>query len=108
MATQKKVDWSKDFSRLESCKYSAYALLKDGKYVGCIRFKFPKDGAGRLYVQYHIRGEDLMQASADGYGYDKQTAALSGATIKGTLIEDDGHHWDRQLKDAGFEVWSTL
>lgn len=55
--------------------------------------KFPKDGAGRLQAwcadYFGLRGCDGVQyGSAGGYGYDKQTAALSNFTIDGHALAD--------------------
>jgi hypothetical protein len=104
----KEVSWDKDFGSQKDCRYKAYALVLDGKFVGSIRFKVPRDGAGRLYVQLHIKGNNLLEGSAGGYGYDRETAALCGTQILDVTINDDGDRWYDQLRQAGFEVCSTL
>ena len=56
-------------------RVSAYVVARDGEKVATIAFKFPADGAGRLYVYAHWFGLSLQRAFASGYGYDKRTAA---------------------------------
>lgn len=58
---------------------AAYVVLKDGERVATIAFKFPKDGAGRLYAYVHWIGVEMVRGQADGYGYDKKSAAVESA-----------------------------
>lgn len=99
---------------------------KQGVPVANISFKFPKDGAGRLYCYFHIYGTLMVRAFANGYGYDKKTAAAVAAVkqikplpegfrhadyvakIKEALKEDGGFHFDTKLQDAGFRVYQVL
>jgi hypothetical protein len=74
----------------ESVNASAYVVLnKKGEHVATVQFKFPKDGAGQVQCDVWARkpGEKYLslvhQKKAGGYGYDKKTAALSGAVIEG-------------------------
>lgn len=101
---------------------SAYAVLKDGELVARIAFKFPKDGAGRLYAYVHWIGLEMVRGSTSGYGYDKRSAAVTDAVHKGApaidktyekspwpefsaaLWHDGGKCWDDKLHDAGFTV----
>jgi hypothetical protein len=114
---------------------SAYAVLQDGKMVATIAFKFPRDGAGRLYAYVHWIGTDMVRGYAAGGGYDKRSAACAHAASKmqgrregrigaacevvwskpdpmspehaafrNALAKDDGHGWDRNLRDAGFDA----
>lgn len=110
---------------------SAYVVAKDGERVATIAFKFPRDGAGRLYVYVHWLGVEMVRGYAGGYGYDKRSAACSVAAKKlhaarakdtpdggalpiagdafiAALSPDDGRHWDNRLRDAGFAVWGAV
>lgn len=61
---------------------SAYVLMNDGEQIGKIAFKFPKDGAGRLYCYFHLIGSEMTRGYAGGYGYDKKSAAICDAIEK--------------------------
>lgn len=61
---------------------SAYVVLKDGERVATIAFKFPKDGAGRLYAYVHWIGVEMVRGHANGYGYDKRSAAVESAVAR--------------------------
>lgn len=59
---------------------SAYVLTNDKGYrIGTLAFKFPKDGAGRLYCYLHIIGLEMVRGYAGGYGYDKRSASVVDA-----------------------------
>lgn len=58
---------------------SAYVVMRDGERFSTIAFKFPKDGAGRLYCYVHIIGAEMARGYAGGYGYDKRSAAVCDA-----------------------------
>jgi hypothetical protein len=60
-------------------RVSAYVILRNGERVATIAFKFPADGAGRLYAYVHWLGARMVRGSASGYGYDKRTAACAAA-----------------------------
>ena len=110
---------------------SAFVIMRDGKRVATIAFKFPRDGAGRLYAYVHWLGEPMVRGHASGYGYDKRSAACSDAARKLTppeddatqaatervtawlafrdnLRRDDGSTWERALERAGFTVWQAV
>lgn len=107
---------------------SAFIIVKDGQQVAKIAFKFPRDGAGRLYAYVHWIGIEMVRGHAGGYGYDKRSAAVASAVQKAiatikpapddvnlarttffrVLQSDGGEHWDRKLRDAGFEVWQAV
>ena len=118
-------------------RVSAYVIAKDGERVATIAFKFPVDGAGRLYAYVHWFGVTMVRGFAGGYGYDKRSAACADAARKlpdgwkaqdesladhskagvekaresgflAALERDDGSSWNRRLEDAGFQVWSAL
>lgn len=106
---------------------SAYVVARDGQRVATIAFKYPRDGAGRLYCYLHALGVPMVRAYAGGYGYDKRTAAAVAAarlikshgqeciqtrntvdTIKAALSRDDGSNWDRMLRNACLDVWQAV
>src|SRR3546814_2190612 len=57
-------------------RVSAYVVTKDGAHVANVSIKFPADGAGRLYAYVHWIGLEMVRDHANGYGYDKRTAAV--------------------------------
>ena len=63
---------------------AAYVILCDGERVATIAFKFPRDGAGRLYAYVHWIGAEMVRGSANGYGYDKRSAACAAAVARNT------------------------
>lgn len=106
---------------------SAYAILHDGVMVAKLVFKYPRDGAGRLYAYAHWFGVPMVRGSANGYGYDKKSAALARLTpmeadqaqvgqdysneqkaFMGALSKDDGYGWNWHLRDADFIVCSVV
>ena len=113
-------------------RVSAYVITDNtGERVATIAFKFPADGAGRLYAYLHVLGLKMVRGHAGGYGYDKQSAALSSAAscvpvyseedlttwqkdastrdlIVAALMPDDGFDWSRHLRDAGFNVLQAV
>ena len=68
-------------------RVSAYVILRNGERVATIAFKFPADGAGRLYAYVHWLGVPMVRGFAGGYGYDKRTAAVADAVRKGEIPE---------------------
>jgi hypothetical protein len=113
-------------------RVSAYVVARNGERVATIAFKFPADGAGRLWAYVHWLGLEMVRGYAGGYGYDKRTAACSSAMgpLKAkasapgeleilrnesalaafieALARDAGQHWGGALRDAGFEVWQAV
>lgn len=107
---------------------SAYVIARDGKPLATIAFKFPRDGAGRLYAYVHWKGLEMVRAFAGGYGYDKCSAAAAAAGRKLhdahapemepdgpleafwlALREGDGSScWDSALRARGFDVWQAV
>lgn len=111
---------------------SAYVICKGGERVATIAFKFPRDGAGRLYAYVHWRGAPMVRGFAGGYGYDKRSAAIANAmrkqiwppgssgpggsefqaaalhAFREALSDDSGSGWDRRLLTAGFTVWQAV
>ncbi len=109
---------------------SAYVVVKDGELVARIAFKFPKDGAGRLYAYVHWLGLPMVRGFATGGGYDKGSAACSAAisrmkdglginplealqiqhydAFRAALSKDDGTTWNDHLRAAGFLVLAAV
>lgn len=116
----------KAFDRVE-----AFVILKDGERVATVAFKFPADGASRLYAYVHWLGLEMVRGTASGGGYDKRTAAIAsavgkmpkaeGSTVEKRLADGDAYHnfrltlaadtgptWDSALRDAGFTVLQAV
>lgn len=112
---------------------SAYVILKDGEKVATVAFKFPKDGAGRLWCYLHVIGLPMVRAYAGGYGYDKKSAAFTSAidaqckvklenwqtgdylaqyaianAIEAQCAATDGKDWIDNVRDAGFTVLQAV
>jgi hypothetical protein len=106
---------------------SAYVIMHDGQRVATIAFKYPRDGAGRLYAYVHWIGSPMVRGFAAGGGYDKHSAACAaaiGSMFPGAsgharlmsledapfarfaraLAVDGGYHWQGELIRAGFDV----
>ena len=84
-----------DFDRHPRC--SKGAVVKTGsdgtpEVVARVYIITPTDGANRLWVAVqdydHPEGPRSFVGYADGYGYDKTTAALAGATVGGVVLGD--------------------
>lgn len=113
-------------------RVSAYVIAKDGERVATIAFKLSADGAGRLYAYVQWLGEPMARGHADGYGYDKRSAACADAArrltdpavnslrdytadgramwhaFRDALAKDGGPTWDCELERAGFTVWQAV
>lgn len=110
---------------------SAFVVMRGGDRVATIAFKFPRDGAGRLYAYVHWLGTEMVRGYASGGGYDKKTAACSAAVARFykhpdceknirehasahlsgflyALKADRGPAWDTALREAGFTVWQAV
>lgn len=95
-------------------RVSAYVILRNGERVATIAFKFPADGAGRLYAYVHWFGTAMVRGHAGGYGYDKRTAACASAVkhffsaaleAKGVAFDSFYHgfnppHWKTAERDS--------
>ena len=104
----------------------AFVITRDGKSVGTVSIKYPKDGAGRLYAYVHVHGSPMVRGMAGGYGYSKADAAISNAAhlmeldsdysnqpewfnaVKMALLPDNGTSWDRHLADADFTDFQAV
>jgi hypothetical protein len=110
---------------------SAYVVMHGDERVATIAFKYPRDGAGRLYAYVHWMGTPMVRGFAAGGGYDKHTAACAGAIIAmfpgaagsarimalpdtpfarfvRALEVDGGYAWDVMLRRAGFDVFQAV
>jgi len=112
---------------------SAFVVLdSDANRVATIAFKFPNDGASRLNCYLHVMGVAMVKGHADGYGYDKRSAALANAarrvgdydetdrnghwkqhaetrdSIVAALKIDGGHSWIHELESVGFAVMQAV
>lgn len=107
---------------------SAYVVVKDGERIASVAFKYPRDGAGRLYAYVHVFGTEMTRGFAAGGGYDKRSAAVEDAVrrikapglgwagdadviaIRGAILNPNagGQYWDRRLRDAGYDVWQAV
>lgn len=105
---------------------AAYVVLHDGQRVATVAFKYPRDGAGRLYAYVHWLGTPMVRGFAGGGGYDKHTAACAAAVRKmaapaptldnppgllavfnaftAAMSADNGLRWDEQLRRLNFDV----
>jgi hypothetical protein len=63
-------------------RVSAFVVMRDSERVATVAIKFPADGAGRLYAYIHWIGLPMVRGVANGYGYDKRTAACVDAARK--------------------------
>jgi len=126
-----------DLHRASFSNVSAFVVMDGAERVATIAFKFPKDGAGRLFSYVHWIGTEMVRGFAAGGGYDKKTAACAAAATKmpgalsdgrytaGTphytaqqhgryiqfnaeLRKDDGREWHNRLRDAGFTVLQAV
>ena len=112
---------------------SAFVVIDStGAKIATIAFKFPTDGARRLNCFLHVLGVPMVKGHADGYGYDKRSAALVSAahrvpdysetdrnghwkqhaetrdSIVAALKIDGGHSWVNELESAGFVVLQAV
>lgn len=86
-------------------KVSAFVILKDGEKVATVAFKFPRDGAGRLYAYIHWLGIEMVRAYAGGYGYDKRTAACINAGQKLDVDAADSWAVENGIKTHDRRPW---
>lgn len=118
-----------DQHRAAFTNVEAHVVTWKGERVGTIAFKFPKDGAGRLYAYVHIFGLEMARGYAGGFGYDKKSAAVSGAiekikrdetfpsygisnetieTLQNAFKNIGGHDWKDILRNLGFQVYCDM
>lgn len=123
-----------DAHRKAFAKTAAYVIVHEGERVATIAFKFPSDGAGRLWAYVHWIGLEMVRGYAGGFGYDKCSAACANAAgnllavyqapqevstrvraldagfeaFHRAIAKDGGHAWDSALREAGFDVWQAV
>ena len=107
-------------------RVAAYTLHRDGRFIGRIAFKYPQDGAGRLYCYAQVWGGPMTRASVAGGGYDKATAAAHKAVqalsqdgrddqafgdvaaVQRALSTDGGRRWTDQLLAQDISVCQAI
>jgi hypothetical protein len=99
-------------------KVASFCIIYKSEPVASIAIKYPRDGAGRLYVYVHWRGCHMVRGFASGGGYDKATAAIREAIDKiadcdnrafiQALTPSGGAGWQSRLERAGFTVFQTI
>lgn len=102
-------------------RVSSFAVLYENELAATINFKFPADGAGRLYAYVHWFGTEMVRGYASGYGYDKRSAAVANAVkavkeykneqhhkFLDAVKNDNGNYFDTSLRNAGFTVVQTI
>ena len=105
---------------------SAFVLTDStGARVGTVAFKFPRDGAGRLYCYLHLIGSEMVRGFAGGGGYDKRSAAFGEALRRFKPVDDviaaraaalqvefakygDSYGWERACANSGFNVLQAV
>ena len=73
--------------------------------IATVAFKFPADGAGRLYCYLHVVGLPMVRSYAGGGGYDKASAAVEGCAKKlaaelRKLTDSDREHYADTISHA--------
>lgn len=59
---------------------SAYVIIdNECNQKGTMSVKYPKDGAGKLYLYLHLYGSQMVQVSVSGCGFDKLSVAVKKA-----------------------------
>ena len=110
-------------------RVSAFVVARDGERVATVAIKFPLDGASRLYAYVQWIGMQMVRGSANGYGYDKRSSAVSDAlgklpalypidrglggitgydAFRDTRGGMDSGNWTHALEKAGFQVWQAV
>lgn len=84
---------------------SAFVVMRDGEKVATVAFKFPRDGAGRLYCYLHWLGLEIVRGYAGGYGYDKKSAAACDAAEKLKPDAADKAAAEYGVKPDGARPW---
>ena len=81
---------------------SAFVVMRGGERVATVAIKYPRDGAGRLYAYVHLIGVPMVRAHANGFGYDKRSAAVAAAIAKIPAPVSDHFTKERYAKVAGW------
>jgi hypothetical protein len=92
----------------EKSPMQAWALLRDGLYVGRVVVKYGAVCKVAVYDNTFTRpeGAEYMDytawqySTARGGGYDKVTACIGKMKLFGHQMNDQGKDWTAQLRDA--------
>lgn len=95
---------------------SAYVIIdNEGNQKGTMSVKYPKDGAGKLYLYLHLQGSTMVQVNVSGCGFDKLSVAVQKAAdtyVKQNLGNDKLNVQDLDFLQAlcivnhDFSVWN--
>jgi hypothetical protein len=99
---------------------SAYIVARKGERIASVAFKH----GARCTCYFHVIGTPMAKGWAGGGGYDKASAAAHAAVHSidrdaypehlalvdeiAAAIKDEGNSWERDLRDAGFDVWQAV
>lgn len=101
-------------------RVAAYVILKNGECVAKVAIKRSASGL-RTSAFVHRLGVPLVCGTANGGGYDKDSAAVAAGARKipdditgrdphdraaflDAAMKDGGKRWDDAVRDAGFTV----
>lgn len=88
---------------------TAYAILDSaGEYIARACFKYPADGAGRLYCYFQMWGAGMVRGYASGGGYDKQSAAVQMALGKWRAMERAESAGDYPIRPAVSDIMARI
>ena len=90
---------------------SAYVIIdSEGDQKGTMSIKYPKDGAGKLYLYLHLYGSQMVQVSVSGCGFDKLSVAVQKAaeayTKELTFKNDRDFIEALKLVNHDFSTWN--
>jgi hypothetical protein len=110
------------FDKFERCfrGVGAYCIMQDRREVGTVTFHHSMRGMQHAFI--HVIGSPMVHGRAGGGGYNKQRAALYGASLKldtkhpdCAIIKDalenmdaGGKEWVRAVRDAGYDVCRVI
>lgn len=111
-------------------RVSGHVLTDDkSNRVATVAFKYPADGAGRLYCYVHFIGLPMQRGYAGGGGYDKASAAFQNAVqkikpnmnidlnekehkwlkmLRACAKKSDSSHWDNAAMESGFKLLTAI
>lgn len=85
---------------------SAYVILNSaGKHVATIRAHHTEGTCTVNVFDFADGGKGFQLGRATGYGYNKLNSALSGLSIQGVVLKEDG---PEQLEKQGFKVIQAI
>ena len=85
-----KIRNAQDRVEKKTARVGAFALMFEGRFAGRVVLVYPADGAGRLECKVQFTagpcGElPALYGKADGYGFDKASAAVRNALSAGSI-----------------------